>query len=163
MPLLITVLVVVRDVFVLVLKGAPAVEVVPEIVEALDVLFGALLVAEPGHRLRFAKATFTFKDGVPELVEAALLGLFLRRRFDVCALVDRVELPAADWVEEDLGGFLDAFEKGVVFGVAGRCFLVRVVAEDLLSVGTLDLVFCSLVAVLGQAEDRVMVLSLDRN
>ena len=163
MPLLIAVLIVVWDILVLVLKGAPTVEVVPEVIETLNVLLGALLVAETGYRLRFAEATFAFKNGVPEFVEAALQDLFTRGRFDVCALVDGVELSAADGVEEDFGGFLDAFEKGVVFGVAGSCFLVRVVAEDLLSVGTLDLIFCSLVAILGQAEDRVMILSLDRN
>jgi len=43
--LLITVLVVVGDVLVLVFEGAPAVEIVPEIVEFLDLLFCALIVA----------------------------------------------------------------------------------------------------------------------
>ena len=108
----------------------------------------------------FAEARFAIEDLIPELVEVALLGLFLGRRLDVSGFIDGVELAALDWVEEDFGGFLDAFEEGIVFGGAGRGFLVGVVAEDLLAVGTLDLGFGGPPAVFGEAEDCVVVLSL---
>jgi hypothetical protein len=48
-------------------------------------------------------------------------------------------LAAFDGVEEDFGGFLDAFEKGVVLGRASGRFLIRMMTEDLLAVGPLDL------------------------
>lgn len=80
--------------------------------------------------------------------------------FDVGSFVDRVELAALDGVEKDFGGFLDAFEEAVVFCAAGCGFLVGVMAEDLLAVGALDLVFCCAVAVFGEAEDGVVVLAL---
>jgi len=69
-------------------------------------------------------------------------------------------LTALDRIEKDLGGFLDALEKAVVLGAAGCGFLVWVVAEDFLAVGALDLIFGSAVAILGEAEDGVVVLSL---
>ena len=108
----------------------------------------------------FAEARFTIEDLIPELVEIALLCLFLRRGLDVSGFVDGIKLAALDRVEEDFCCFLNAFEEGIVFGGAGRGFLVRVVAEDLLAVGALDLGFGSAPAVLGEAEDCVVVLSL---
>ena len=65
MPLLVAILVIVGDVFVLVLEGAPAVEIVPEVVEVLDLLFRALLITKLGYRLYFAKATFGNEDWTP--------------------------------------------------------------------------------------------------
>ena len=108
----------------------------------------------------FAKARFAVEDLVPELIEVALLSLFLRWGLDVSGFVDRIELAALDWVEEDFGGFLDALEEGIVFGGAGCGFLVGVVAEDLFAVGALDLGLGGPPAVFGEAEDCVVVLSL---
>ena len=65
MPLLVAILVVVWNVFVLVLEGAPAVEIVPEVVEVLDLLFRALLITKLGYRLYFAKATFGNENWTP--------------------------------------------------------------------------------------------------
>lgn len=76
-------------------------------------------------------------------------------------LVDGVELTAFDGVEQDLSGFLDAFEERVVFGGARCGALVRVVAEDFFAVGGFDLGFVGAVAVAGEAEDGVVVLSLE--
>lgn len=69
-------------------------------------------------------------------------------------------MAALDGVEEDFGGFLDALEEGVVFVAAGRGFLVWVMLENLLAVGTLNLLFSGLVAVLGDTEDGVVILLL---
>ena len=77
-------------------------------------------------------------------------------------LVDRVKLSTTDRVQENLSGFLDAFEEGIVFGAASGCLLVGMVAEDLFTVGTLDLVFRSTVAVFGKTKDSVMILTLDK-
>ena len=160
MPLLVSVLVVVGDVLVLVLEGAPAVKVVPEVVELLHVLLRALVVAEPRDGLRLAEAAFGYEDGVPEFEEVALLGLLFGGRFNVGGFVDGVELTAFDGVEEDFGGFLYAFEKGVVLGRASGCFFVWVMAKDFFAVRAFDLGFCSFEAVIGEAEDGVMVLVL---
>ena len=108
----------------------------------------------------FAKAGFAVENLIPELVEVALLSLFLGGRLDVSGFVDGVELATLDWVKEDFRGFLDAFEEGIVFGGAGCGFLVGVVAEDLFAVGTLDLGFGRAPAVFREAEDCVVVLSL---
>lgn len=108
----------------------------------------------------FAEARLAIEDLVPELVEVALLSLFLGWGLDVSGFVDGIELAALDRVEEDFGGFLDAFEEGIVFRGAGRGFLVGVVAEDLFAVGALDLGFGGPPAVFGEAQDCVVVLSL---
>ena len=62
-------------------------------------------------------------------------------------LVNGIELAALDRIEEDLGGFLDTFEKAVVFGATSSGLLVRMVTEDLLAVSTLDLFFGCLVTI----------------
>ena len=51
MPLVVAVLVVVRDVLVLVLEGTPTVEIVPEVVKVLDLLLRAVVVAKFWDRL----------------------------------------------------------------------------------------------------------------
>lgn len=70
-------------------------------------------------------------------------------------------MAAFDGVSEDFEGFLDAFEEGVVFGRASGCAFVWVVTEDLLAVGALDLGIGGAVAVFGEAQDGVVVLSLE--
>lgn len=75
-------------------------------------------------------------------------------------VVDGVELPALDWVREDVGGFLDALEEGIVLVSTLGGALVRVVLEDLLAVGSLDLLFGGFPPVFGEAEDGVVVLIL---
>ena len=55
---------------------------------------------------------------------------------------------------------MNTLEKIVVFDVTGGGFLVGVVTKDLLTVGTLNLVFCGTPAVFSKAEDLVMILSL---
>jgi hypothetical protein len=88
------------------------------------------------------------------------LCLLFRRRLPIRAFVDGVVLPALDGVEQDLGGFLDAFEEGVVVDATGRSFFVGMVFENFFAVGALDLLFGGFVAVLGEAEDGVVVLVL---
>lgn len=158
--LLVTALAIVGNVLVEVLKGPPAVEVVPEVVEVLDVLLGALRVSKLGHGLLCGEAALGLEDLAPQLVEVALLGLLLGRRVDLGSLVDRVELPPADGVGEDLVGLLDALEELVVLGATGGGPLVGVVLEHLPAVGALDLLGGGLPAVAGYAEDGVVVLRL---
>lgn len=57
---------------------------------------------------------------------------------------------------------MDALEEVVIVGGAGSGLFVRVMLEDLLAVGALDLIFSRFVAVLGETEDGVMVLTLKR-
>ena len=161
MPLLISVLVVVRYVLILVLERPPAIEVVPEVVELLHVLFLALVISQLWDRLCLAEAPLGDKDGIPQLEEVALLCLLLGGRFNVSGLVYRIKLTSFDGVKEDLGGFLYAFEKGVVFGGASGCFFVRMMAKNLFAVCAFDLGFCSLVAVLRETENGVMILPLE--
>lgn len=69
-------------------------------------------------------------------------------------------MSAFDRVGQDLGGFLDTFEEAVILAVTGGSLLVGMVTKDLLAVRTLYLVFCSTVAVFGEAENGVVILSL---
>lgn len=160
MTLLITVLVVIRNILIEVLKGPPRVEVVPEVVEVLDVLAGAVLIAELGDGLSLAEAALGLEDVAPQFVEVALLGLLLGWGLDLGGLVDGIELAALDGVAEDLVGALDALKEVVVFVAAGGGALVGVVLEDLAAVGLLDLLLGGLPAVLCYAENGVVVLAL---
>lgn len=64
-------------------------------------------------------------------------------------------------VKKDLSSFLNTLEEAVVFvALAGSGLLVGMVAEDLLAVGALDLFGGSLVAVLAETEDGVVILAL---
>jgi len=65
--------------------------------------------------------------------------LFLGWRLYVRPCVDRVVLPAFDWIKKDFSCFLYTFEEGVVFRGASRRAFVGVMAEDFLAVGGLDL------------------------
>ena len=67
-----------------------------------------------------------------------------------------------DRVEKDFGGFLYAFEEGVVFGRAGCGAFVGVMTEDFFAMSRLDLGFSSAIAVAGETEDSVMILTLGR-
>jgi hypothetical protein len=88
------------------------------------------------------------------------LRVLLCGRLDISTFVDRVELPALNRVQEDFGGFLDAFEEGVVVHTASCSFLIGMVTENLLTVGTLDLLLSGLVAILGETENCVVILVL---
>lgn len=55
---------------------------------------------------------------------------------------------------------MNAFEERVIFGSTASGLLVRMVLEDLLAVGLLDLFIGGLVAVLGETEDGVVILVL---
>jgi hypothetical protein len=105
------------------------------------------------------EASLGLEDLAPQLVEVAL-GL-LGWGLDVSLLIDGVVLAALDGVEKDLGGLLDALEELIVLGAASGSLLIGVVLEDLLAVGLLDLVLGSLVAVLGETENLVVILSLN--
>jgi hypothetical protein len=158
--LLVTVLIVIGDILVEVLEGAPAVKVVPEVVELLDVLLAGVGVAEGRDGVVLGEASLGLEDLAPELVEVALLELLLGGGVDLGLLVDGVVLATLGGVEEDLGGLLDALEELVVLGAALGSLLIRVVLQDLLAVGLLDLLLGGLVAVLGQAENLVVILGL---
>lgn len=110
------------DLLVEVLKAAPAVKVVPEVVERLDGLLAVPVRAEHRHGLHSAEARLALEHG-PELLEevrvrvARRLHLFLGRhvRLEVLVVrVDGIELTALLGVREDLHRLLDALEEGVV-------------------------------------------------
>ncbi len=158
MSLLVTILVVIRDILVEVLERAPRVEVVPKVVEAVDIFLGGIVVAKHGHGLLLGEAGFGFEDLAPELIVITLGQLPLGGRVNIGLLIDRVKLSALDGVEEQLGGFLDALEEVIVLGTTLGSLLVGVMLQNLLAMGTLDLVLGGLPAVLGQAEDLIVIL-----
>lgn len=80
--------------------------------------------------------------------------------FNIGSLIDGVELTTSDRVGKNLGSLLDTLEESVVLVAARSSLLVGVVLEDLLAVGTLDLVLGGPPTVLGYAENGVVVLSL---
>jgi hypothetical protein len=55
---------------------------------------------------------------------------------------------------------LDTLEEVVVVCFSGCSFLVRMMTEDLLSVGLLDLLVGGFVAIFRQTEDGIVILSL---
>lgn len=160
--LLVAVLVVIGHVLVQVLERPPAVKVVPEVVEVLDLLLGGVGVAELRHGLCLGEAALGLEDLAPGLVvvDFGALQLLLGRGLDLSALVDGVVLTALDGVKQNLGRLLDALEEVVIVAAAGRGLLIGVVLEDLLAVGALDLLLGGLVTVLGDTQDRVVVLLL---
>ena len=80
---------------------------------------------------------------------------------DVGVLIAGIVLATLSRVEKDLSSLLDTLEEAVVFvALAGSGLLVGMVAEDLLAVGALDLFRGSLVAVLAETEDGVVILAL---
>lgn len=163
MALLVAVLIVIGNIFVEVLKSTPRVKVVPKVVKLLDELLGAVDVAKGRDGVGLAEAALGLEDLAPALVEevgTALLQLLLGGGLDLGALIDGIELTALDGVKEDLGSLLDALEEVVVLGTAGGSLLVGVVLEDLLAVGTLNLVLSSPEAVLGKTQNSVVILLL---
>lgn len=60
----------------------------------------------------------------------------------------------------NLESLLDTFEKGIIFGRASSCALVRMMTKDLLAVGALDLGVGGAKTVFGKTKDSVVVLSL---
>ena len=87
--------------------------------------------------------------------------VLLSRWFHVCGFVYGVPLTALDGVSEDLVSTLDALEETVVLiGLACGGFLVGMMAEHLFAVSFLDLFVGGFVAVFGEAENGVVVLSL---
>jgi hypothetical protein len=107
-----------------------------------------------------AEAGLGLEDRAPELVEVALGELLLGRGLNVGLLINGVKLTALGGVKQDLGGLLDALEEVVVIDAAGSSLLIGVVLQDLLAVGLLDLLLGGLPAVLGEAENLVVILRL---
>jgi hypothetical protein len=147
MTLLITVLVVIRNIFILVLERAPRVEVVEEVVECIDIIFGTVFLSELRYRLDSGEAALGFEDIAPQFVVLALFQLLFGRGFDIGVLVDGVKLATLDGIKKNFGSFLNALKEAIIFGASGGGFLVRVMTENLLAVCTLNLFFGSFVAV----------------
>lgn len=163
MSLLVSVLIVIRNILIKVLKGSPAVEAVPEVVKLIDLLLGGVDVAKGRDGVVLGETGLGLEDLAPELVVVALLELLLGGRLDIGFLVDGVVLAALCGFKENLGGLLDTLEELIVLGTASGSLLIGVVLEDLLAVGLLDLVLGGLEAVLGETKNLVVILSLYRD
>jgi hypothetical protein len=157
---LVAVLVVIGDILIEILKGSPAVEGVPEIVELFNILLGALLVSKLGNWCVFGKTSFSLKDFAPEFVEVALLCCLLAWRLYFGSFIYRVKLAALDGVKKNFSSLLDALEELVVFGSTGRGLLVGMMFKDLLAVGSLDLILGRAVSVPRDSKNSVVILSL---
>lgn len=106
------------------------------------------------------ESSFSLEDIAPELVVFALLGLLLGGRLDIGVLVYGIELTTLDGVKEDFSSLLDALEERIIFGATSSCLLIRVMTEDLLAMGALDLLFGGSVSVLGETKNGVVILLL---
>jgi len=62
--------------------------------------------------------------------------------------INRVKLTALDRIEKNLSSLLNALEEAIIFGASSCGLFVRVMAKNLLPVGTLDLFLGGFVAVL---------------
>ena len=113
--LVVAAFVVVRDVFVEVFESAPAIEIVPEVVECLDILFARVLIAQNWNWLDIGEAGFGLKHSIPFFVEIfGLVDLFLCGWFNIGVFINRVELSAFGRVGENFVSTLDAFEELIV-------------------------------------------------
>jgi hypothetical protein len=63
--------------------------------------------------------------------------------------IDGIVLATLDRIEEDLGSLLDALEEVIILSATSSRLLIWVMAKDLLAMGALNLLFSSLVSVLG--------------
>jgi len=73
--------------------------------------------------------------------------LLLSRRLDIGVLIDRVELTALNGIKKNFCSLLNALEEAVILGASSSSLFVRVMTENLLAMGTLDLFFGSFMAV----------------
>jgi hypothetical protein len=146
--LLITVLVVIRDILILVLERAPRIKVIEEIVECVDILLVAFLISKFGYRLDAGEPALGFENVAPQLVIFSLFKLLLGRRLNISMFIDRVKLTALDGIEKDFSSLLNALEEAIILGTSSCSLFIRVMAENLLAVSTLDLFFGGFVAVL---------------
>lgn len=160
MSLLVSVLVVIRNILVEVLEGSPAVEAVPEVVKFLNLLPGGIDIAKGRDGVVLGETGLSLEYLTPKLVVVALLELLLGRRLNVGLLVDGVVLATLGGVKEDLSSLLDTLEELIILGAALGGLLIGMVLEDLLAVGLLDLILSGLESVLGKAKNLVVVLSL---
>lgn len=160
MALLVARFAIIGNILVEVLEAAPAVEVVEEVVELVNLLLGGVDVTERRNGVDLGETALRLEDLGPKLVVVGLLQLLLGRRLDIGLFVDRVVLAALGGVKKDLGGLLDALEELVVLCLTGGSLLVGVVLEDLLAVSLLNLLLSGSPAVLGDAEGLVVVLGL---
>ena len=64
------------DLFVQVFETPPAVKVVPEVVESLDVLFGSIVGTQERNRLFFAEPGLTYEYWVEGLEERVVIFAF---------------------------------------------------------------------------------------
>jgi hypothetical protein len=157
---LVTVFVIVRDIFIEILEGSPAVEGVPEVVELLNILFRALLVAKLRNWSVLGETSLSFEDFAPEFVEVALLCRLLAWRLYFSGFIYRVKLAALDGVKKNFSSLLDALEELVVLSSTSCGLLVGMMFEDLLAVGSLDLILGCAVSVPGDSKNSVVILSL---
>ena len=160
MTFLVTVLVVIGNILIEILKGSPAVEGIPEVVELFNILLGALLVSKLRNWCIFGKTSFSLEDFAPEFVEVALLCRLLAWRLYFGGFIYRVKLAALDRVKKNFSSLLDALEELVVFSSTGRGLLVGMMFKDLLAVGSLDLILGCAVSVPGDSKNSVVILSL---
>jgi len=113
--------------------------------------------------LYLRESSFSLENRTPELVEVALLSLFFGRWFNLSSFVNRIELAALYRIEENFCSLLNTLEEAVIFGATSSSLLIRVMAKDLFAMSTLYLFLGSLVTVLGETEDGVVILSLISN
>lgn len=86
--------------------------------------------------------------------------MFLGWGLNVGLLIYRVVLTTLDGVQENFGSLLDALEEAVILSTACGSLFVWVMTEDLLAMGTLDLIFGSFEAIFRETEDSIVVLTL---
>jgi hypothetical protein len=63
--LLVTVFIVIWDVLILILEGAPRIEIIPEVVKVLDLFSGAVFIAKPRNGLDLGKTGLCLEDQAP--------------------------------------------------------------------------------------------------
>ena len=161
LTLLVTAFAIIGHILVEVFKCTPAVEVIPEVVKVVNLLEGAVVITQLGNGLDLGETTLGLEDTVPQLVEVTFGSLLLGGRLNVSSFIDGVKLTTLDGVRENFVGLLDTLEETVVLvTVTQGGLLVGVVTENLLAVGTLDLLGGGAPTVFGNTKNGVVILAL---
>ncbi|KAH3674245.1 hypothetical protein WICPIJ_009645 [Wickerhamomyces pijperi] len=149
---------IVWHIFVEEFKRSPRVEVVEERVEGVNLGLWRRHVTQLWNWLLLGESTFGFKHWGPGFDEV-VFGLW-RRWQDIGAFVNRVELLTLAGVSQGFVGLLDDLEEPVLVQATLSGLLIWVVLQDLLSVGTSQLVFGGSPSQVGDTQDGVQVSGL---
>jgi len=98
-PLLITIFVVIWDIFIEIFEGSPTIEVVPEVIERFNLILTGTLISKCWDRMIFGESGLGFENPTPKFVKISLGKLLLAWRIDIGCFINRVILASSHRIE----------------------------------------------------------------